>query len=396
MEAKKIIEMKQERATLTASIRGIMNEFENAEMPGDKKGELEKMENRFDELNDKITKEEKQIDRERVAGEKEDKKAENPVNNEVHTAFLNHLRDGDASTLKMYNALQQDNPSQAGYLVAPEQFVSELIKGLDDSTFMRQKSKVLPALKGAHSLGYPTRTARMGSAVWGTEIQAPTPDTSLAFGKREFKPNPATAEILISKTLIRNASNTESIVRDELAYVYASLQESAYMNGNGAGQPLGLFVASADGINTDRDVSSGNTATEMKFDGLMEAKYSIKDQYQANCEWIFNRAGVKQLAKLKNSDGQYIWQASVVLGTPDLLLGRPVNSSEFAPSTFTSGQYVGLYGDLKYYWICDSLSVEIQVLTELYARQNQIDYISRLETDGAPVLSEAFARVKLG
>ena len=168
------------------------------------------------------------------------------------------------------------------------------------------------------------------------------------------------------------------------------------MNGNGAGQPLGLFVASADGINTDRDVSSGNTATEMKFDGLMEAKYSIKDQYQANCEWIFNRAGVKQLAKLKNSDGQYIWQASVVLGTPDLLLGRPVNSSEFAPSTFTSGQYVGLYGDLKYYWICDSLSVEIQVLTELYARQNQIDYISRLETDGAPVLSEAFARVKLG
>ena len=130
---------------------------------------------------------------------KEDKKAENPVNNEVHTAFLNHLRDGDASTLKMYNALQQDNPSQAGYLVAPEQFVSELIKGLDDSTFMRQKSKVLPALKGAHSLGYPTRTARMGSAVWGTEIQAPTPDTSLAFGKREFKPNPATAEILISK-----------------------------------------------------------------------------------------------------------------------------------------------------------------------------------------------------
>ena len=70
------------------------------------------------------------------------------------------------------------------YLVAPEQFVAELIKGLDDATFMRQKAKVLPALQNAQSLGYPTRTARMGAAVWGTEIAAPTADTALAFGKR--------------------------------------------------------------------------------------------------------------------------------------------------------------------------------------------------------------------
>ena len=96
------------------------------------------------------------------------------------------------------------------------------------------------------------------------------------------------------------------------------------------------------------------------------------------------------------SDGQYIWQPSVVLGTPDLLLGKPVNSSEYAPSTFTTGLYVGLYGDLSHYWIVDALGMEIQVLAELYARTNQIDYLSRLETDGAPVLSAAFARVTLG
>jgi hypothetical protein len=39
--------------------------------------------------------------------------------------------------------------------------------------------------------------------------------------------------------------------------------------------------------------------------------------------------------------------------------------------------------------------LEIQALLELAARTNQIDYIARLETDGAPVLGEAFARVKL-
>jgi HK97 family phage major capsid protein len=236
----------------------------------------------------------------------------------------------------------------------------------------------------------------MGAAVWGTEIAAPTADTSLAFGKREFKPNPATAEILLSKTLIRNAPGVEGIVRDEMAFIFGALLETAYLTGDGAGKPLGLFTASVDGIPTSRDVSTGNTATEMKFDGLMEAKYSIKQQYQAGCEWIFHRTGVKQIAKLKDSDGQYIWQPSVVMGTPDLLLSKPVNQSEYAPSTFTTGLYVGLYGDLKNYWICDSLALEIQVLMELYARTNQVDYIARIETDGAPIMSEAFARVKLG
>ena len=132
------------------------------------------------------------------------------------------------------------------------------------------------------------------------------------------------------------------------------------------------------------------------FDGLIEAQYAVKQKYQNNCEWIFHRDACKQLRKLKSSDGQYIWQPSIQLGQPDILLSKPVNMSEFAPHTFTSGLYVGIYGDLKYYWIVDSLAMEIQALFELYARTNQVDYISRVETDGMPVMPAAFARIKLG
>jgi len=398
MDGKKLIELKQERATVTNSIRNIMTEFETVEMSAEKKEELGKNETRFDEINNLILREEKQLARERAIGEQandtDDTKNKGKTD-EIMNAFKEVIMNGSREAYEVYNALQQSNPTQAGYLVAPEQFVNTLIKTIDNSMFIRQKANVLPPLKGAQSLGYPTRTARMGAAVWGTEIAAPTADTSLAFGKREFKTNPATAEILISKTLIRNAPGVEGIVTAEMAYAFAELLENAYMTGDGVQKPLGLFVASADGIPAARDVSTGNTATEIKFDGLLEAKYSIKDGYQKNCEWIFNRLAVKQLAKLKNAEGQYIWQSSVVLGTPDMLLGKPVNSSEYVPATFTSGLYVGMYGDLKNYWICDSLSMEMQILMELYARTNQIDYIARLETDGAPVVSEAFARIKL-
>jgi HK97 family phage major capsid protein len=217
----------------------------------------------------------------------------------------------------------------------------------------------------------------------------------LDFGKKEFKPNPATAEILVSKTLIRNAPDVDAIVRAEMAYNFGVLLETAYMTGNGAGRPLGVFTASADGISTSRDVSTGNTATEIKFDGLIEAKYKLPQQYQKNLQWLFHRDGVKQIAKLKDSDGQYIWQPSVVAGTPDRLLGTPVNMSEYAPNTFTSQLYVGILGDFSNYWICDSLAMEMMALNELYARTNQVDFIGRLETDGMPVVEEAFVRVKL-
>lgn len=394
----KIFDLKQTRAELTAQMRALMDKYDGAEMAGEDKAALAKMETEFDAINARITDEEKQLERERIAGEKpvDVARNENPKAKERMDAFVNVLRDGSQSAMQIYAALQQDNPTQAGYLVAPEQFVSELIKELADNTFMRQKARVLPPLSGAHSLGYPTRTAGMASFAWGTELSAPTADTSLAFGKREFKPRPGTSEILISKTLVRNVANADALIRGEIAEEVAAKLETAYMTGNGANCPLGLFVASADGINTDRDISTGNTATDIKFDGLMEAKFAIKDKYQPRCEWVFHRDAIKRIAKLKDSNGQYVWQPSVQMGAPDMLLGKRVNSSEYAPNTFGAGLYVGIYGDLTNYWICDSMGMEIQVLAELYARTNQIDYLCRIETDGAPVMPAAFARVTLG
>jgi HK97 family phage major capsid protein len=396
MDAKKIIELRQERATLTASIRKVMDEFSEKEMPAEKDAEIKKMEARFDEIDVIVNREEKQLDRERKIGEVreiEDKKEKTP---EIMAAFRDCLTLGNEKVLQVYNALQQDNPTQAGALVAPEEFVFQLIKELADGTFMRQKANVLPPLKGAQSLGYPTRTAGMSSFAWGTEISAPTADAALAFGKREFKPRPGTSEILISKTLIRNVPSADALIRSEIAEELDAAYETAYMTGSGAEGPLGIFIASSDGISTSRDVSTGNTATEIKFDGLINAQENVKDKYQTNCEWVFHRDAVKQIRKLKDSNGQYIWQPSLIVGQPDALLGKLINRSEYAPNTFTTGLYVGIYGDLKQYWICDSLLMEIQVLMELYARTNQVDYITRIETDGAPVVEAAFSRVKLG
>ena len=132
------------------------------------------------------------------------------------------------------------------------------------------------------------------------------------------------------------------------------------------------------------------------MDGLLNAKYSLKGQYWNRADWIFHRDAMKQISKLKDGEGQYLWRESVRDGEPDRLLGRPIMMSEYAPNTFTTGLYVGILGDFSNYWIADAVDMQVQVLKELYAETNQTGYIGRLSTDGMPILAESFARVKLG
>jgi hypothetical protein len=48
-----------------------------------------------------------------------------------------------------------------------------------------------------------------------------------------------------------------------------------------------------------------------------------------------------------------------------MLLGMPVNESESAPNTFTTGQYLGMLGDFSHYWIADTLDMIVQRPVEL-------------------------------
>lgn len=292
--------------------------------------------------------------------------------------------------------LQVDNELQAGVLVPPQQFVLELLQDLDDATFLRTWARTF-TMPQAKSLGAVKRTTKASTWIWGTELQTPSVDTSLAFGLRELHPRHATGEIKVSRPWLRAALlGPEQIVRNEIARDGAELMENAFLTGSGAGRPLGVFTADANGISTARDVSTGNTATEVTMTGLIEAKYAIKAAYWPRLRWLGSRTFHKQLYSLEDGDGKPLLVEGRKAGELDTALSFPVFINEFAPSTFTTGQYVGILGDWSYYWIADALDMELQRLDELYARSNQVGFIARLQTDGMPVLEECWSRVKLG
>ena len=412
----KVRKLRADRAKIVSDQRALLDkaEAEKRAMSADENTNYENMDTEVDRLTRDIDREEKLATR--VASMRETVDTFKPApagGTEARTAeYRGHKielskREGaNEKALRMLltgvsvpeiRALQADADIYGGFLVAPTQFVLRLIQAVDNLVFIRNMATVFPVTK-SESLGAPSLDNDPADPTWTGEISSASEDSTLSFGKRELTPHPLSKLLKVSEKLLRvSAMDVESLVIERLAYKFAVVEEYAYLLGSGSNQPVGVFTAASAGvgISTGRDVSTGNTATAITFDGLMEALYSLKSQYHPKATWIFHRNGIKKARKLKDGDGQYIWNPDVKGGQPDMILGRPYKMSEYVPDTWTASQYVGIIGDFAHYWIADALDMRVQRLNELYAATNQVGFIGRRESDGMPVLEEAFARVKL-
>src|SRR5699024_9894508 len=99
------------------------------------------------------------------------------------------------------------------------------------------------------------------------------------------------------------------------------------------------------------------------------------------------------LRKLKDGQGQYLWQPSLTAGTPDTLLNRPVFTSAYAP-TIAGGANTIAFGDFRYYWIADRQGRSFKRLNELFATSGQVGFLGSQRVDGKLILPEAVKLLK--
>jgi len=297
-----------------------------------------------------------------------------------------------------YRGILADTAGSGADLIPPVEFIDQILIPRDRQVLIRKKATVRRLLKSTD--GYqPTIETNPDDADWTTEVNPVSEDTSLATGKRELKPNVLTKLIKVSIKELMVLPQVASLIADRLGYKFGVTEEKAFMTGDGNGKPMGIFTAAAAGygITTDQDVSTSNTATSVSFDGLQAAKFALAPPYWPNAQWIFHPDAMRQIATLKDSLNRYLWQPNTIVGQPDMLLGFPALLDVWAPNTFSASAYVGILGDFSYYHIADLVEpFTVQRLNELYAGSNQVGFLGREYTDGMPVMSEAFVRVKLG
>ena len=301
------------------------------------------------------------------------------ASDEYKGSFWNAMR-VKATMPSVLNALQEGTDSEGGYLV-PDEFERTLVEALEEENVFRTLAHVIKTSSGDRKIPV---VASKGTASWVDEEGAYT-ESDDAFSQVSIGAYKLGTMIKVSEELLADSVfDLEAYISKEFARRIGAREEESFFNGDGKGKPLGILAAK-DGAEVGVTAAS---ATAITADEVIDLFYSLKAPYRKNAVWVLNDATVKQIRKLKDSTGQYLWQPSLVAGTPDTILGRPVKTSAFMP-TAAAGAKTIAFGDFKYYWIADRQGRTFKKLSELYAANGQVGFMGTQRVDGKLILPEA-------
>lgn len=301
------------------------------------------------------------------------------ASDDYHSNFWNMMR-SKAPMPAVINALQIGADSEGGYLV-PDEFERTLVEALEEENIFRQLAKTIQTSSGERKIPV---VASKGTAAW-IEEESAYPESDDSFGQVSIGAYKLGTMIKISDELLSdNVFDMESYIAREFARRIGAKEEEAFFTGDGTGKPLGILAASG-GAQTGVTAAS---ATAITADELMDLFYSLKAPYRKNAVWVLNESTIKAIRKLKDSTGQYLWQPSLVAGTPDTLLGRPMKTSTFMPVAAAGAKSIA-FGDFSYFWIADRQGRSFKRLNELYAATGQVGFMGSQRVDGKLILPEA-------
>ena len=278
------------------------------------------------------------------------------------------------------NALEVGTDSEGGYLV-PDEFERTLTEVLEEENIFRGLANVITTSSGDRKIPV---VASKGTASWVDE-EGEIPDTDDAFNQVSIGAYKLATLIKVSEELLNDSVfNLQSYIAKEFGRRIGAKEEEAFFTGDGTGKPTGIF-------NTLNGAQLGVTAasaTAITADEIMDLFYSLKSPYRKKAIFVMNDATVKAIRKLKDGNGQYLWQPSITAGTPDTILNRPVKTSAYVPTIEAAAKTIA-FGDFGYYWVADRQGRSFKRLNELYAVTGQVGFMATQRVDGKLILSES-------
>ncbi len=300
---------------------------------------------------------------------------------EYKEAMLDAMRN---NFRKVSNVLQEGVDADGGYLV-PEELDHKLVEKLNEINMFRsfaEKIKTGGERKINIADGDP-------AASWIEEGGA------LVFSDAKFSQITLDAHKLhvaikvTEELLYDNVFNLEDYIVKKFAEALSNAEEDAFLNGNGTGKPTGIF-----------DVAAGGTVAEelatanLKADNIMDLIYDLKRPYRKKARFITNDKTIALIRKLKDNNGAYLWQPSLVAGEPDKVLGYPIHTSAFCPQ-MEAGKPFMAFGDFSYYKIGDRGTRSFAELKELFAGNGMVAFVAKERVDGKLTLKEAIQIMKV-
>ena len=316
-----------------------------------------------------------------------DRKSEtNPTaTDEYKDAFWNMVRNkGDQFAVR--NALSIGEDTEGGYTV-PDEFERRLIQALEENNIFRQMATVIKTNSGTRKIPIANDTMEAQWIDEGEEI----PETDTKFGQTTLSAYKLGTMIKISNELLHDSAfDLASYIAARFGVAMGNAEERAFFTGDGDKKPLGILDETG---GAELGVTAASQ-TAITFDEIFDLYYSLKSPYRRNAQFVCNETILLQLMKLKDKNDNYLWKPSLDIAKPDTLLGRPIRTSSFMPG-IAKGERVLLFGDMKHYWVADRQNRTFRRLNELYARTDQVGFLTTQRVDGRLILPEAVKVLKM-
>ncbi len=304
-------------------------------------------------------------------------------------AFDTYCRKGlEGLDVAERKALTVSNDSTGGYLAPPE-YVRELIKDVTEISPIRSIARIRST--GARSIQIPKRTGQF-SAQWVAESGTRSETEGYTVGLEELPAHEQYALVDISEQDLEDSVfDLEAEMQSEFAEQFAKAEGAAFVSGNAVGKPEGFMTNSS-----VASIDSGSN-TAITADNLITLVHNIKSDYGRNGTFVFNRSTLSAIRKLKDTAGQYVFQAGMTLqgGMVNTILGQPyVEASDMA--SVAQNAFPVAFGDFRRaYMIVDRVSLAVLRDPFTQATTGNVRYIARRRVGGQVVLPEALTKLKV-
>lgn len=170
---------------------------------------------------------------------------------------------------------------------------------------------------------------------------------------------------------------------------FMRVDNAAFVTGDGVEMPRG-FLDYTNGTSFGQ-VEQIAVGAALTTDAYYDVQYGMIEQYIMRGTWVLNRATVRDTLKLKDGDGNYIFQPGLAAGAPGTILGRPYRMSLTMPATAAAAISIAYADWAEAYLVVDRQG--IRVLRDPFTAKPFIIFYTTARTGGAVVNGQA---IKLG
>ncbi len=320
-----------------------------------------------------------------------------PASLQHKAAFHGYVRQGESGNLRQLEAkaLSVGSDPDGGYLV-PDETEAVINTAVRDISPIRAIAGIRQVSGSVYKQPFSitgAATGWVGETAARPQTNAPTL-AELSFPTMELYAMPAATSSLLDDSAV----NIDEWLAEEVRVAFAEQEGAAFVNGDGVNKPRGFLdypaVANASWswgnlgfIATG--VSGAFPATD-PADKLIDLIYSVKSGYRANGTFVMNRATETVVRKMKDADGNYLWQPASKPGEASTLMGFPVAESEDMPNIGAAADAIA-FGDFRRgYLIVDR--VGIRVLRDPYSAKPYVLFYTTKRVGGGV---QDFGAIKL-